>query len=271
MTNGVCIVAQNNSNTDYVRQAYALSLSILKNNPKTCISLITNDEVSSEYNIFDKVISIPWGDAAKHSDWKIDNRWKVYHVTPYRNTIVFDADMLVLENIDYIWSNESKLNFTSNVTTFRNELATSRYYRKTFDANNLPNVYTGMYSFSKCPETHEFFVLLDIIMKNWKLFYKKFSPKKQQGWCSFDVSVAIAIKILGKQKYYLNNQAYGFTHLKPYMQNLTYAPQKCFDLLKMDFGDNGIFINGYKQHGILHYVEDEYLTDELINYFKEQV
>ena len=55
MSNGICLLAQNNSTTNYVKQAYALALSILAQSPNTNISLITDDDVP--YNIFDKVIS----------------------------------------------------------------------------------------------------------------------------------------------------------------------------------------------------------------------
>ena len=61
MSNGICLVAQNNNTTDYIRQAYALALSVLANSPRTNISLITNDEVLPKYQkVFDKIIPIPW-------------------------------------------------------------------------------------------------------------------------------------------------------------------------------------------------------------------
>ena len=43
MSNGVCLLAQNNINTDYIRQAYALALSIVAKSPNQKVSLITND------------------------------------------------------------------------------------------------------------------------------------------------------------------------------------------------------------------------------------
>lgn len=126
MSNGICLVAQNNNTTDYIRQAYALALSVLANSPRTNISLITNDEVLPKYQkVFDKIIPIPWGDSANNKQWKIENRWKVYHITPYENTVVMDVDMLVLDNINKVWQRFTKsppLLFTKNVKTYRNEL-----------------------------------------------------------------------------------------------------------------------------------------------------
>ena len=42
-------------------------------------------------HVFDNIIPIPWGNLAKNSDWKIENRWKLYHLSPYEHTIVMDA------------------------------------------------------------------------------------------------------------------------------------------------------------------------------------
>ena len=275
MSNGICLVAQNNKTTDYIRQAYALALSILANSPRTNVSLITNDDVNPTYQkVFDKIIPIPWGDSAKNNQWKIDNRWKVYHVTPYENTVVMDVDMLVLDNISTIWQDFKKspsLLFTKNVKTYRNELITSRYYRRAFDSNNLPNAYSGLYQFSKSDETKTFFVLLDVIMQNWQTFYNKFAPNSRQDWCSVDLSVAIALKILDMQGYYLDKSLLTFTHMKSRLQNLNNPPVKWTDALSVDFGDNGLYINGYKQSNVLHYVEDEFLTNNMLAWLEEKV
>ena len=274
MSNGICLVAQNNKKTDYVRQAYALALSALSQNPRLNISLITNNKIPLTYKkVFDKIIDIPWGDLAENSQWKIENRWKVYHMTPYQNTIVLDVDMLVLDDIGQTWQhfcNNKSLLFTKNVKTYRGETVVSRYYRKTFDANNLPNVYAGYYQFSKCDEALRFFDLLDVIMQNWEIFYKKYAQKNQQKWCSVDVSVAIALKILDMQGYAVENSNLTFTHMKPYVQNLQNTQEKWLDMLSVDYGD-GIYINGYKQSGILHYVEDEFLTDDMVKWLEEKI
>ena len=272
MSNGICVVAQNNSTTNYVKQAYALALSILAKSPNTNISLITNDIVPSMYkDVFDKVIPIPWSDIA-YNDWKIENRYKVYYVTPYINTIVFDVDMLVLDDITPIWSNLHNLSFTTNIKTYRNEPVTTRYYRKAFDANNLPEVYVGMYQFSKCNEAHNFFKLLDVIMKNWRVFYKKYAPKSMQNWNSVDLSAAIALKLLDSHNTTLNsNSMLSFTHMKPQAQRLDHIPNKWTDALSVDFGNDNIYINGYKQSGVLHYVEDEFLTSDMLTWLEERV
>ena len=273
MSNGICILAQNNKTTNYVEQTYALALSVLANAPTTNISIITNDSIPSIYkDVFDKVIPIPWGDAAVDTDWKIDNRWKLYHITPYKNTVVFDADMLVLDDIAPILRNLHNLSFTTNIKTYRDDPVTTRHYRKAFDANNLPEVYVGMYQFSKCNEAHNFFKLLDVIMKNWRVFYKKYAPKSMQNWNSVDLSAAIALKLLDSHTATLNNNSMlSFTHMKPQAQHLVHIPSKWTDALSVDFGNDNIYINGYKQSGVLHYVEDEFLTADMLTWLEERV
>lgn len=76
--------------------------------------------------------------------------------------MVFDVDMLVLEDLDIYWKQLQKNNvdhdilFTTQVVNYRNEVVTNRYYRRTFDANDLPNLYSGMYYFKKQKQQNNF-------------------------------------------------------------------------------------------------------------------
>jgi hypothetical protein len=228
--------------------------------------------------VFDKIIPIPWDDSATESNWKIENRWKVYHATPYRNTIVFDVDMLVLEDLDIYWKQLQKNNvdhdilFTTQVVNYRNEVVTNRYYRKTFDANNLPDLYSGMYYFKKCESSKQFFGLLKTVMWNWGDFYKISLSKIPQAWCSFDVCTAITAKLLDRM-YTIGdkNNILEFTHMKTHLQNVPLG-DKWTDKLFVDLtSDLELIVGGIKQAGIFHYVEDEFLTDEIIDILEDAV
>ena len=78
MSKGIVVLAQNISNVSYVTQAELLAMSLKHTNPDTKISIITNNEVEN-ITLFDEIIPIPWNDDAKNSEWKIENRWKIYH------------------------------------------------------------------------------------------------------------------------------------------------------------------------------------------------
>ena len=269
MSKGFCILAQNNPDTDYVRQAYALALSIHKFNKDQKVSLITNDKVPKKYQkVFDKIIKIPWNDQAELSHWKIENRWKVYHVTPYEYTIVMDADMLVLHKISQWWNflSERDLFFVSNVRNFRNEIVTSRHYRKTFDANNLPDLYSAIHYFKKCDYSHSFFTLLELIVVNWELFYDKCAPDLFQQGCSIDLCCSIASKILKNEKEITQSDStITFTHMKPHLQGWHDVPEKWTKSIGSYLrNDKTLLLGNYIQNNVLHYVDQEFLTDKFL-------
>jgi hypothetical protein len=269
MSKGFLVLAQN-SDVDYIRQAYALALSIKSTQPNiNNISLVTNDDVPSQYvSAFDKIIPIPFGDAASSSAWKIENRWKLYYASPYDETIVLDVDMLVLDNIERVWNfvAERDLFFTSNVVNYKDCIVVDTTYRKMFVANDLPNLYSGMYYFRKSDTALEFFKLLEFITYNWEKMYYTVAPKNMQNFYSFDVSVSIAAKLLGIDDAITHkNSPFTFTHLKPALQGWDPVPQSCLSQLLINFTDSKeLYLNNFKQRGVVHYVEDAFLTDEII-------
>ena len=140
-----------NSDFDYVRQACLAAMSIRATNSNSKICLITNDPVPARHKqLFDDIIEIPWGDHAENEDWKISNRWKIYHAIPYDETVVIDTDMLVLQDISswFDFLRNYDLFYTSKVLTYRGELVADNYYRKAFNKFNLPNLYSGFHYFN---------------------------------------------------------------------------------------------------------------------------
>ena len=120
---GFLVLAQNSEGIDYVKQAYALALSLHTSQDSCLISIVTNDPVPEEYQaVFDKVLAIPGDDQAANSVWKVENRWKLYHITPYDETIVLDSDMLVLDNFTPMWDQLSNYDvfFNSKIKDFQN-------------------------------------------------------------------------------------------------------------------------------------------------------
>ena len=59
--------------------------------------------------------------------------------------------------------------------------------------------------------------------------------------------------------------------MKSRVQNLNNTPSKWTDVLPVDLDNSNILINGYKQSGVLHYVEDEFLTDDVVQWLEERV
>lgn len=274
MTKGVVVLAQNNENNDYVKQACLLAMSLSITNSNTPISIVTDDKVPSKYKkLFDEIIPIPFGDDATKAEWKIENRWKIFHVSPYDETIVMDTDMLVLQDISNWWKflEDYEMFFTTNVNTYRNERVETSYYRKTFIANDLPNIYTGFYYFKKCDTSLKFFEWLELIVKNWELFYGKFASEEYPKWVSLDVSAAIAIKIMDIESKVTNNKiSYpSFTHMKPAAQKWFETPSKWQNRVDVYVNEDcEIKIGNHLQSGIFHYTEKDFVDDVIVSRYE---
>ncbi len=265
MSQGIVVLAQNLPDVNYVDQATLLAMSLKHTNPKTKISIITDDEVEQQI-LFDHIIPIPWNDDAKKSQWKIENRWKIYHASPYEKTIVMDTDMLVLQDISTWWKflDNYKIFYTSKVYTYRGDIADTSYYRKAFLANNLPNLFCGFHYFEKSDKALEFYKLLELIMQNWQAFYEKFlegvtRPKH----VSVDVCVAIAAMILDCVPEITNSNVSfpSFTHMKKNCQGWEDSADNWQDRVGFYISRNcEIKIGNHLQSGILHYTEKDFIT-----------
>mgnify|MGYP000545339393 CR=1 FL=1 len=265
MTKGIVVLAQNNATDDYVEQSALLAMSLCVHND-TNISIITDDEVPEKYvSLFDKIIPIPFGDSAEDSDWKVENRWKLYHASPYDETIVMDTDMLVLQNIDVWWDflSNYEVFYTSNVLTYSGEIADTSYYRQTFIANNLPNLFSGLHYFKKCEFAQEFYQWLELVVNNWETFYEQhLEGATRPKHVSMDVCTAIVVKILNCEFSITNKVAKfpSFTHMKPYCQGWNEVQTSWQNQIGIYISKDGsVKLGNYAQTGILHYTEKDFI------------
>jgi hypothetical protein len=283
MTRGYLILAQNTDDTNYLRLAYALALSI-KNTQTTVnnVSLVTDcspalidDKVVS---IFDEIMPIPWIDSASRSDWKIENKWKYYHMTPYDETVILDADMIFPADVSYWWDILAKQDIwiTNKPITYRGEIITSVAYRPAFASNNLPNVYTAFMYFKKNERTAELFALVEIIFNNWERFFYEHLDEFRPRHLSGDVAYALAIKILG-----IEDDCFGhitnmptFVHMKSNVQNIDeqFISDDWTINIPTYFRDDGGFkIGNYEQTLPFHYHIKHWLTDNMITILENRV
>ena len=261
---GHLIFAQN-SDTDYVKQAYALALSIKAHNKINEVCLVTNDSIPFEYiKAFDHVVKIPWGDMSSKSEWKIEYRWKLIYCSPFTETLIYDADMLLLSSNDHYWfyCENHDLLLTEKVYDYRANIIDNNFYRKAFTENNLPNVYFGLHYVKKSKRAFEFYKWLEIIVKNYQDFYKNFTPTSTQKFCSLDVSAALAFQFMDLEK---THNVLSFTHMKPRIQGWHNPSDNWQENTLIEFNDRlELFVGNYQQTGLFHYTEDTFLTDEMI-------
>ena len=284
MSRGYIVIAQNTDTVDYLRQAYALALNLkltqsTVNNLTVCVDKATKKKITKKHKaVFDNIVDIPWTDAASESDWKIENKWKYYYMTPYDETVILDTDMIFPVDVSHWWETLAQQDVwaTTNVRTYRDEIVTSNYYRKWFEENEMPNVYTAFMYFKKSELASELFTMTEIIFNNWQRFYYKYMPKGKPDWLSGDVAFALAMQILGIEHECTrdNMKEYPtFTHMKSNIQNLQGLPlyEKWTESLPTYYKTYTDFkIANFQQTRPFHYVEKTWLTDSMIKDMEEE-
>ena len=272
MTKGYVVLAQNTDTIDYIRQAYALALSLkLSQRSVSNISIITDDVDPEEYkSVFENIIPIPWGDAAVNSRFKVENRWKIYHASPYDQTVVLDTDMLILDDLSSFWDTFEHYDvyYTGKVLDYRNKIVTSDYYRKAFTANQLPNLYSGLHYFKKSDFAKEFYSWVEVITNNWELFYGKFVSEHYPDRASMDITAALAAKVMDVTEQVTNTQhdPVTFIHMKSRIQGWSQPTDSWMQSVAVYFDDLcKLKIANYQQQGVFHYTEKDFLTDKIVS------
>jgi hypothetical protein len=270
-----------NSTTDYVRLAYALALSLKatqKEVPYLAIGITPGQFVPEKYKwAFDAIVEIPWGDAAEEADWKLQNEWKAYHMSPYRETIKLDCDMLFLDNIDAWWDILAQQDVWAATTalTYRGEVATSDHYRKTFTANKLPNVYTAFMYFRYSDTAYELFNMAELVYHNWPLFVREYLDEPRPTEVSTDVVFALSMKLLGLEDDCTRPGTFpNFVHMKSQLQgwDVNRVTEQWTDHIGTYFTDElELKIGRFRQLAPLHYHIKTFVTDEMIKLYEQKV
>lgn len=198
---GYLIPAINAADIDYVRCAVLLAESIKDWHPNARVAIMSDTEQT--HPIFDHSIILPYGDQAIKSQWKLNNDWQVFYASPFKQTIKLEADIVIASPIDNWWTLFEKRDVvvSQGVRTFYDQPATSKYYRKLFEQNNLPDVYNGITYWRFSKPAKDFFDLVRQIFSEWEQYKKllKFADEVP----TTDVVYAMAITILGIENHTL--------------------------------------------------------------------
>lgn len=219
---------------EYVACAERLRDSILAWHPDAHITILTKE-------------MLPHGD---QGGWV--NDWQCHWVSPYRQTIKLEADMLCASPIDHLWTlfEHRDVVISQGARNFYDQTATSRRYRQAFDSNNLPDVYNAITYWRVSKTATEFFQLVRKIFENWAHYRTllKFADNTP----STDLVYAIAAEILGPELVTLPpGLGPRIVHMKQHM-----IPTQTADWtqeLVWEHTDPGLRINTVAQWGLVHY------------------
>lgn len=242
---GYIIVAQNSDTIDYVACANQLARSIRHFHPDAEICLLTNtEEHDSDLFNYHKTFAFPPSDNPYASDWQ------VFGASPFRQTIKLEADMVIASAIDHWWTmfEHRDVVISTGARDFYDQPADSRFYRKVFDTNNLPDVYNAITYWRVSETAQEFFRLVQKIFEHWTNY--KTLLKFPDEVASTDLVYAMAAQIMGADRVTMPFATYPrMVHMKRYViptQTHNWTKELVWEL-------NPLRINTVAQWGAVHY------------------
>lgn len=262
MSFGYLIVVSSHEKHDYHAMAYLLALSIKRTQKigYDNVALVTDSQEKLDLFktswVFDKVEY--WD---KKTYW--DGRSYMNKISPWQHTVCLDADMIFLRDsshwIDHFVEN-TDLYIPSKVYTYRGEVVTSDYYRKSYLPNKLPTLYSG-YTFFKKESmlVDKFFNLVQKITENKEQFRNTFLEEPRPPEMGTDEIFSLTAKILDISdviSYPLEFPK--IVHMKSMIQNFKSHVSKWN--LDLGFYSNNLDdykIGSFSQMDILHYVEKD--------------
>lgn len=187
-------MAQNSESVDYVDCADQLAQSIRQFHPDAKICLLSNTD-SLNSNLFDYHQNFLY----PLSDNPYANDWQVFEASPFEQTIKLEADMIIASAIDHWWTmlEHRDVVISTGARDFYDQKTTNRFYRKVFDANNLPDVYNAITYWRSSQTAQEFFQLVKTIFENWAQY--KTLIKFPDEIPSTDLVYAMAAQIIGPE------------------------------------------------------------------------
>lgn len=217
---------------EYVKCAELLKQSILNFHPEANITILTTE-------------MLPYGDQGGYA-----NDWQCHWLSPYRQTIKLEADMICASPVDHWWTLFEKRDvvISRGARTFYDEPAQSRFYRKIFDENLLPDVYNAITYWRVSRTAAEFFKLVRSIFEHWAE-YKRLL-KFPDEYPTTDVVYAVAAVILGEEQVTLPcGLGPTIVHMKQHINRL----QTKNWTQELIWEDNPFRINTVAQWGLVHY------------------
>ena len=248
---GYLIPAIDTDTVDYLSCAVQLAKSIRQWHPYANISVLSVKRCSDP--VFDHVIPLPHGDLGGYT-----NDWQVFAASPYRQTIKLEADMLCASPIDHWWTLFELRDavISQGARTFYDQPAQSRFYRRCFDANNLPDVYNAITYWRLSSTAKEFFDLVRAIFENWPE-YKKLL-KFAEDSASTDVVYAMATQIMGPERVTLPaGLGPSIVHMKRHINSL-HGEDWTRELI---WEKDPFRINTIAQWGFVHYHQKEWTLE----------
>lgn len=243
---GFVILALNTDHGDYLECARRLAASLRRWCSGTPICVITNGLVDSDE--FDHVVTVDVDPA--RNIWSYDTQ--CWRLTPFRETIKLEADMLITSDIRHWWTmfRHRDLVVSTGCRDYYDRPADSRFYRQIFDVNGLPDLYNAITYWRRSHVATEFFQWVNRIFTYWPEYRTLIQQSPDTP--DTDLVYAMAAVILGPELVTMPYASYPtIVHMKQHIIG-THGP-RWTDELTWEFDQSKLRINTVAQWGAVHY------------------
>ena len=191
----------NAGNSQSLYKQAAASAMTLKINQQMPLAVCIDraDNWPDEYeDCVDYIVEYQFSDTSASMPYPQLNQWQLYHVTPFKNNVLIEADTLVLSNMDYVWHlGNTNVQLPKSVVDFRN-VPWVPPTAKVFNENKLKILHAGIWFFkAQNDESEKYFKMLDVVSQNWRDAFKTyFKPEHVLEWPDLDTLHAVTVKML---------------------------------------------------------------------------
>ena len=269
--------AQNTVEVDYLELAYLQCLNVKAtqkhNSYAVIVDAATKELINERHcNAFDYIIDLPIDHNDPTSTRKFANEWQVFRLTPFKETIKLESDLLFTRSIDHWWSAFRLKNIclSTGAKSFNGLNSTIRKYRELFDANNLPDVFNGLMYFRYSQEAAGFFQAAQYIQYEWDTVQTTLK-KCFEDAPSTDVLYALAALLVGEETVTMPSMDFiNFVHMKSGFNGWS-DTRSWLDTVVNERDGDVIRINNLNQYDPVHYHDKTYATQELIKYYEQRL
>lgn len=269
---GFLTIAQNGS-ADYLSMAYVQAMSIKLTMPGSKYAVVVDNATDAllteeHRQVFDYVIKLD-EDYAKDQRWKLGNEWQVFWLTPFKETIKLEADILIPRSISHWW-NTFRLRdvvLSLGCRNYKDELSNSKKYRELFVDNYLPDVYNGLMYFRYSQTAANYFSVAREIFLNWGEVAKELT-KVSDEMATTDVAYALACKIIGPELTTIPTADFiNFIHMKPGINDWPEG-NEFHKSVNLVVDPPRIRVNNIEQYHPFHYHYKDFITSEIIEKYQ---
>lgn len=266
---GFLTIAVNSDTVDYLNLAYLQALNIKATQKIKSFAVIidtnTAASITDEHRaVFDYII-----ETNNSTTGPFGLEVQVFWLTPFKETIKLESDLLFTSGIDHWWPafRLRDIVLSYGCKNYLQQKAMSRRYRKVFDDNYLPDVYTGLMYFRYSQTAADFFRKAAQLFENWEEI-KNNLLNCRDPIPTTDVVYAITASILGEQYCTVPTLDFiNFVHMKPSINEFNESA-KFDDIFLTEFDQGMIRINNINQYHPIHYYQKDFVKEEMYDYYR---